>query len=153
VGEGRIAKPNIHGVQAVRNDERERHRGRGGQLALVGSAQSLAKFPLWPDIDSFDHVIRINQGAFATLTPPHGPSNRLGLFDTHRPGNGRTVEVFVPGAESVERCRADVAASQTRRSSRPGCVSALLSRPVVSVTWRRNWGPGRRVARWHWTIW
>ena len=38
-----------------------------GSVALVGSAESLRYSSFGPDIDSFDHVIRINQGAFATL--------------------------------------------------------------------------------------
>jgi len=38
-----------------------------GTVALVGSAESLRYSTFGPDIDRFDHVIRINQGAFATL--------------------------------------------------------------------------------------
>jgi hypothetical protein len=38
-----------------------------GSVALVGSAESLRYSTFGQDIDSFDHVIRINQGAFATL--------------------------------------------------------------------------------------
>jgi len=38
-----------------------------GSVALVGSAESLRYSNFGTDIDSFDHVIRINQGAFAAL--------------------------------------------------------------------------------------
>jgi hypothetical protein len=38
-----------------------------GSVALVGSAESLRYSNFGPEIDSYDHVIRINQGAFATL--------------------------------------------------------------------------------------
>jgi hypothetical protein len=38
-----------------------------GSVALVGSAESLRYSTFGKDIDSYDHVIRINQGAFATL--------------------------------------------------------------------------------------
>lgn len=38
-----------------------------GTVALVGSAESLRYSRFGKDIDSYDHVIRINQGAFARL--------------------------------------------------------------------------------------
>jgi len=38
-----------------------------GTVALVGSAESLLWSSFGPDIDRCDHVIRINQGAFAEL--------------------------------------------------------------------------------------
>jgi len=40
-----------------------------GSVALVGSAESLRYSSFGTSIDSHDHVIRINQGAFATLDP------------------------------------------------------------------------------------
>lgn len=89
-----------------------------GSVALVGSAESLRYSSFGPEIDSFDHVIRINQGAFAAL-------------DQHSTGC-RTDWVFLTltGKGTIDRLRF---LSRARAVSRGVALMSPLRRRLARV--------------------
>ncbi len=72
-------------------------------IALVGSAQSLLTTSYGPDIDGHDTVIRINQGAFATLDSQSTGLRTDYVFMTLTGGTPRAKWSFIRRARRAAR--------------------------------------------------
>lgn len=101
----------------------------GHTVALVGSAESLLRSDFGPAIDSHDIVLRINQGAFAALTPENTGLRTDYVLLTLTGGTNRAKVSFLWRARRAAREGVVLMSHKGRRIFRLDMSTFFLSYP------------------------